>query len=394
VDLQFSTSLGPAPTFETAARHYHSDIIDGFRNTKHCQQWLRTLEEYAFPAIGKVRIDTLDPSSFSTCLKPVWLSKPVTARRIKQRCEAIMKWSMALGYTSTNPLLNVERLLPKQPHRRRRTCHFPALRWKEIPTLISDLLHRHSGQTHYVMLELAILTACRSGEIRGMQWEDLDFDQKIFTIPASRMKAGVAHRVPLTPRVLELLKAWLNQSKDRSGLVFQSRSGTEVCDHALTKVLRQNKIPSDVENRFATTHGFRSSFRDWASENGHSSDLAERTLAHTTRSVVEAAYHRTDLLEQRRNMMVEWEKFCLGCSEDHRPANPKEGQIDAEKLLRDAAAFRQAQDIRAYVSEVRYRASTEGNDAVIDDLSRWSRWALGQADQLDPIGVKRFAPRD
>lgn len=161
------------------------------------------------------------------------------------------------------------------------------------------------------MLELLILTACRSGELRQMHWDEIDFADAIWTVPASRMKAKVIHRVPLTPRAVEILEEQLDKSENGDGLVFPSRSNTAISDMTLTKFLRDKNIASDTPGRIATAHGFRSSFRDWASENGYPKDVAERALAHTVKNAVEAAYHRTDLLEQRRTMMLAWENFCV-----------------------------------------------------------------------------------
>jgi len=161
------------------------------------------------------------------------------------------------------------------------------------------------------MLELLILTASRSGEVRQMRWEEIDLSGAVWTVPASRMKAKVVHRVPLAARGIEILEHQLQQSATGEGLVFPSRKNTPVSDMTLTKFLRDQKAASDVAGRMATAHGFRSSFRDWASENGFPKDVAEKALAHTVKNAVEAAYHRTDLLEQRRTMMIAWEKHCF-----------------------------------------------------------------------------------
>ena len=160
------------------------------------------------------------------------------------------------------------------------------------------------------MLELLILTATRSGEVRGMTWNEVDLGGKVWTIPGNRMKAKVSHRIPLGPRALALLTKLAESRDPEQSLVFSSRNGTPCSDMMLTKLLRDAKVPSDVPGRPATAHGFRSSFRDWASENGYNRDLAERALAHTIRDATEAAYHRTDLLEQRRGMMFAWEGWC------------------------------------------------------------------------------------
>ncbi len=160
------------------------------------------------------------------------------------------------------------------------------------------------------MMEFLILTACRSGEVRGARWSEIDMDAAIWTIPAERMKAKIAHRVPLSGCAIEILKAQEDKHED---LVFpSSRDRVALSDMVLTAFLRRVNAPSDTPGRIATAHGFRSSFRDWCSERGYSRDLAERALAHTVQNKVEAAYHRTDLLEQRRQMMSVWSDFVAG----------------------------------------------------------------------------------
>lgn len=300
------------PTFEDAARRHHSDKAEGFRNKKHVGQWINTLEQYVFPKIGDKLVNELGPSDFAACLKPIWLEKAETASRVKQRCDAVMSWAAANGFILASPVGVVDKLLPKQPGKRERVEHQPALPWRSIPSFFADVLKAGQANTTKQMLELVILTACRSGELRQMQWSEVDISCAIWTIPASRMKAKVMHRIPLTPRAIEILKAQLELSEIDEGLVFPSRKNTPISDMTLTKFLRDHNVMSDTPGRIATAHGFRSSFRDWASENGYQRDLAERALAHTVKNAVEAAYHRTDLLEQRRSMMEAWDRFCQG----------------------------------------------------------------------------------
>ncbi len=303
--------LATVPTFADAAREHHADKAEGFRNKKHSDQWINTLEKFVFPKIGKTRVNELGPADFATCLKPIWLEKPETASRVKQRCDAVMNWAAANGFIMASPVGVVDKLLPKQPGKRERVQHQPALPWRSLPTFFSEVLHAGEANTTRQMLELVILTACRSGELRHMEWHEIDFSQAIWTVPAPRMKAKVAHRVPLGPRAIEILEERLEQSESGEGLVFRSRTMKPVTDTALTKFLHDQNVESDTAGRNATAHGFRSSFRDWASENGYPRDLAERALAHRVKNAVEAAYHQTDLLDQRRPMMLEWEKFCL-----------------------------------------------------------------------------------
>ncbi len=283
-----------------------------FRNTKHRSQWINTLEAYIFPKLGKRPVNELGPADFASCLKPIWLTKPETASRIKQRCDAVMEWCAANGHIMASPVRVVDRLLPKQPGKRERVSHQPAVPWRDLPIMFRDVLRAGEPTRTRLMLELLILTASRSGELRQMRWDEIDFADAVWIVPASRMKAKVVHRVPLTPRAIEILEMQLDTSDSGEGLVFPSRSNTPISDMTLTKFLRDKKIASDTLGRIATAHGFRSSFRDWASENGYPKDVAERALAHTVKNAVEAAYHRTDLLEQRRKMMTEWERHCLG----------------------------------------------------------------------------------
>ncbi|TAU72996.1 integrase [Rhizobium leguminosarum] len=309
---QETARLAAVPTFEKVARLHHADRIEGFRNRKHIDQWINTLDQYVFPEIGKKLVNALGPADFAACLKPIWLSKPETSSRIKQRCDTVMNWAAAHGYIVASPVRVVDKLLPKQPGKRERVAHQPALPWRDLPTFFSGVPHAGPPNATRQMLELLILTACRSGELRQMQWDEIDFSSAIWTVPAARMKAKFIHRVPLSQKSIQILVGRLEKSETGEGLVFPSRKSTPISDMTLTKFLRDNEVLSDTPGRIATAHGFRSSFRDWASENGYPRDVAERALAHAVKNAVEAAYHRTDLIDQRRAMMSAWEAFCLG----------------------------------------------------------------------------------
>lgn len=303
--------LSDMPTFENAARTVHSETSPGFRNRKHIDQWINTLVEYVFPVIGRKKVDEITIGHFAECLRPIWLEKPETASRVKQRCDKVMQWCAAHGFITASPVGVVEQLLPKQPNKRNRVKHHPAVPWRSLPAVYADNIAQGKLSDTKLMLEILILTATRSGEIRLITWDEIDFDKSIWTIPASRMKAEVAHRVPLSSRVLEILQYKRQDVLRNSLLVFSSRKGTPYSDMILTKFLRDQKVESDTPKRVATAHGFRSTFRDWASENGYPRDVAERALAHTIGSATEAAYHRTDLLDKRREMMNAWQAFVL-----------------------------------------------------------------------------------
>lgn len=299
------------PTFEEAARQVHSNLLPGWKNQKHGKQWISTLEQYAFPILGMSSMDSILPAHISKVLQPIWLSIPETASRVKQRIHAVMAWGWAHGYCAANPVDVVDHLLPLQPSKSVRTDHQPAMPWQDIPAFVKEhLIYEGRYDVTRSMLEFLILTASRSGEVRGLRWPEIDIDNAIWTIPADRMKAKLPHRVPLSPRAIEILK---HVQGLHTELVFpSSRDQVQLSDMVLTSFLRRVKAHSSTPERFATAHGFRSSFRDWCSEHGYPRDLAERALAHKVQNKVEAAYHRTDLLEQRRPMMLAWSEWISG----------------------------------------------------------------------------------
>lgn len=296
------------PTLKEAAKTLHAELAPGWKNPKHSQQWINTLTEYAFPLIGAMPLDQIQPRHVADVLRPIWLEKAETAGRVKQRLHAVMAWGWAHGFCQSNPVDVVEHLLPLQPGKSVRTQHQPAMPWPLIPTFITDHLPPSNEVTHQ-LLAFVILTAARSGEARHMTWDEVDLHAKVWTVPAERMKAKLSHRVPLSKQAIALLK---RQQGLHDTLVFPSvRKGVPLSDMVLTAFLRRVKAISDVPGRVATAHGFRSSFRDWCSEKGYARDLAERALAHAVQNKVEAAYHRTDLLEQRRPLMRAWADFVI-----------------------------------------------------------------------------------
>lgn len=321
------------PSFREASESIHKELSPGWKNKKHAQQWINTLEQYAYPEIGSLMLDQIQPRHIADVLRPIWLSKPETASRLKQRLHAVMAWGWAHEYCAANPVDVVHHLLPQQPSKAIRIEHQPAMPWQKLPEFIALELRLDGGiDLTRMMLELLILTAARSGEIRAMRWSEVDLAGAIWTIPAERMKAKQQHRVPLSKRAIEILKQ-LEGMKLHDEFVFPSlrsrRSRKDASliagekaddrepifsDMVLTAFLRRAKAPSSTAGRVATAHGFRSSFRDWCSEHGYARDLAERALAHTVSNKVEAAYHRTDLLEQRRPLMDAWGAYCSSTS--------------------------------------------------------------------------------
>ena len=294
-------------TFEEAARATYQEKLPGWSNGKHTKQWITSLEDYVFPTIGSRYVDTLKAADFAECLREIWKDIPETASRVRQRCFDVMKWCRAHELVNSNPVELVEHILGKQKPKSERERHQPAMDWREIHSFCKHTLHSGCDVSRRG-LEFLILTAVRSGEIRGAVWAEVDFKTRIWTIPETRMKKKKPHRIPLSERAIEILRAQKELHPDED-LIFPSPRGKMLSDSVFTTFLKKHKIMSSEPTKFATAHGFRSSFRDWASEHGYSRDLAERALAHVITNKTEKAYHRTDLLDERRPMMDAWSRF-------------------------------------------------------------------------------------
>lgn len=294
------------PTFAEAARSCHEEHKGSWKNGKHSDQWLNTLEAHVFPTLGAVTVDKIGTPEVRDVLLPIWLEKHETARRVRQRIGTVLDWATAKGLREgDNPVRGVTKGLPKPKGQR---GHFAALPHAEVPAFLARLRETSkAGPVVKLLFEFVVLTAVRSGEARGARWNEFDLDAKLWTIPGERMKAGKPHVVPLAPRVLALLKAagGLRTSDDPSALVFPGeRLGKAMSDMALTMLLRRMEVD-------ATAHGFRSSFRDWCAEaTNFPREVAEAALAHAIENKVEAAYRRSDLLEKRRKMMEAWARYC------------------------------------------------------------------------------------
>lgn len=302
-------------TFEALARETYKTVSASFKNEKHAAQWITTLETYAFPTLGARPINEIRVPDVAEVLKPIWLTVPETARRVRQRMDRVFRFAMAHGAADANPVPAVDDLLPVQQDT---VEHHPALPLAEMARFIPAL--RAAWGTAARALEFAILTAARSGEVRGARWREIDFEARVWNVPAERMKRKRPHAVPLSTRAVELLQGQGVGEPD--DLIFPSDQapGEPYSDMALTAVVRRLH-QGDVENdgagftdphsggRIATPHGFRSSFRDWCSESGVPREAAERALAHVVKDSTEAAYARTQLIEQRRPVMQDWAAF-------------------------------------------------------------------------------------
>ena len=288
------------PTFAEAAATVHDEHKRGWRNGKHVAQWLSTLKTYAFPAIGQLQTDAVTTGQVRDLLADIWLTKPETARRVRQRIGTVMDYAHGKGWREPFVMSTVNKALPRQP---RKSGRFEALPHAEVPAFVAKLRERLS--VGRLALEALILTAARSGEIRMARWSEINMETAIWTVPSERMKAGKTHIVPLSQAALSVFKRAAEFRTGGSDLVFPgAKRGAPLSDMTLLKILRDMKME-------ATVHGFRSSFRDWcADETSFSGEVAEAALAHAIQNKVEAAYRRTDFLEKRRKLMDAWGAFC------------------------------------------------------------------------------------
>lgn len=295
------------PTFEKAARRYHEEVSKAWRNGKHGAQWLATLEAYAFPVIGKLPVDEIDAPELQKVLLPIWLSKPETARRVRQRCLVVLDYCKAQGWRDDEaPERALRQLLKgiKQPE----SGNFAAMSYKDLPAFMAKLREGELSVGR-LALQFLILTAARSGEVRGATWQEIDLDAAEWRIPPERMKAGKLHIVPLVPgavAVLEQMRGLFAPRPEQP--VFPGNKGKPLSDATLAKVLR-------VHGGEGTVHGLRSTFRDWAADNGFNNDWAEAALAHSVagqEGKTVAAYRRTTFLDHRRDkLMSKWAAFAL-----------------------------------------------------------------------------------
>ena len=301
-----------APTFAEAAAAVIAMHEPNWRNVKSGAQWRASLETYAYPVIGKLPVSEITPAHVMEVLRPIWNEKRETARRVKQRISAICRWAVAQGHRIDDPAgLVIDAALPQNGGTRR---HMPALPYDEVRGCIERIkASKGASASSKLAFEFLVLTAARSGEVRNATWDEVDVDGGVWTLPAERMKANREHRVPLSGRALEVLAEAAGLSEETSLVFPGTRQGRPISENTHSKLLRELGFD-------AVTHGFRSSFRDWASERTHTPHaVMEAALAHTVRNRVEAAYARSDLFEKRRELMERWAEYLEIPSE--KPAN-------------------------------------------------------------------------
>jgi integrase len=293
-------------TFEDAADSYINSHRAGWRNAKHGDQWKNTLRTYAYPAIGSVPVRDIETGMVLKVLEPIWTIKTETANRVRGRIEAVLDWARARGHRQgENPARwrgHLDDLLPR-PGKVRRVQHHPALPYSEIGAFMAEL--RKQEGVAALALEFLILTASRTGEAIGARWSEIDLQQRLWTIPAERIKAGREHRVPLSSPTIIVLRE-VAKLRRTDGYVFPGdKQGKHLSNGALLMLLeRMNR--GDL-----TVHGFRSTFRDWAAEQTNfPREVAEMALAHVVEDKTEAAYRRGDLFVKRQKLMDTWAAYC------------------------------------------------------------------------------------
>lgn len=302
--------------FADAVNRYLASKLEEFKNPKHRQQWRNTLESYALPQLGAMLVQDIGTADVLRVLEPIWQSKTETASRLRGRIEAVLSWATVAGHrTGDNPARwagNLKELLPA-PTKVAKVSNHPAVQIDDAPRWFAALRQRDGMGAR--ALELAVLTAARSQEVRGARWEEINLDAGLWVVPAARMKMDREHRVPLTPGAVALLRSL--PRFEGNPLVFPAARGGELSDMTLSAAMKRlHKADVDaagpgfvdrVSKRPAVPHGLRSTFRDWVAERTQfPGDMAEVALAHRVANAVEASYRRGDMVEKRRAMMAAW----------------------------------------------------------------------------------------
>ncbi|MCK1297528.1 tyrosine-type recombinase/integrase [Bradyrhizobium sp. 24] len=292
------------PTFADAARSTLEQRRAGWKDGKSASQWLKSLSAYVFPVMGDKRVDRIETSDVLRALSPIWLSKPETSRRIRQRIAIVLDWAKAAGHRSgDNPVEGVGKGLPRQNERR---GHFNAIPYADVPEFVRKLPEFPTNDFARLALEFLILTAARTNEVLRAEWSEVDFERSVWTIPGARMKVGRDHRVPLASRSVSLLQS-AREKTNGSQLIFPGRTtGMPMSNMVFLMMLRRMGASF-------TAHGFRSAFRDWAAEcTNFPREVCEMALAHSIKDKTEAAYRRGDLFVKRVELMREWAEYAGG----------------------------------------------------------------------------------
>ena len=307
IDPIIERQRGPIPTFAQASTIVHDLRRASWSGPRMSIIWTRTLEIHVFPHIGDRLVTTLETPHFDSILQPMMRTQLPTAESVRYIVNIIMQWVYVSGFRPDNPA--GERLTAGLPRTRRRKKHHRTIPHSQIAALVAALRGSDAYITHKLGLEMLILTALRSGEVREALWEEFDIDRAVWTIPAKRMKIRKVHRVPLCDRALAILRE-VRQLGDGQGLVFPSVRGGKLYAASFADLLCNLEFN-------AVPHGLRSTFRDWCAENAVPWYLAEACIAHQLPSPVERAYARSDLFQLRRSVMNEWAKYACSGTDSH-----------------------------------------------------------------------------
>jgi len=294
-------------TFAEAAKKVHANLLPTWRNAKHAETWLATVEAHANRQFGDRPIVTVGTADVLKVLSPIWIEKHETAKRLRQRISTIFDWAKGAGhYPHENPVNGLKKALPMV---KRRAEHMAAMLWRDVPKFMAELATREGVSAR--TLELIILTAARSGEARGARWSEIEGN--VWTVPGERMKRGVPHRVPLSAEALAVMESVRGLDDD---LIFPSVQRGPRGEAKGQSVMVFKALLKRMDRSGFTVHGFRSTFRDWCSESARTErELAEAALSHATGNEVERAYARSDLFERRRDLMDQWARFCTSAGE-------------------------------------------------------------------------------
>ena len=300
------------PTFEKAAIAVHAGLVPSWANPKHAAQWISTLKRYAFPLIGRRPVSQITSADVLRILAPIWTKKRETAKRLSQRISTVIRWARASEfYTGDDPVASALVGLPRQqPH----VQHHRSLPFDRVPELVCKLRVCTAKPESKLALEFLILTAARTKEVLEAEWDEVDFENRLWVVPADRMKKPNTmmkikkpHRVPLTSRVMKLSEQARALSPESEFIFPNQTTGKPLSYNTLLFVL-QRRLGLDT-----TVHGLRSSFKDWASETTNfPNEVSEMALSHKISSTVESAYRRGDLLEKRRHLMAAWSDYVCG----------------------------------------------------------------------------------
>lgn len=291
-------------TFRQCAENYIEANRAGWKNAKHGDQWASTLENYAYPVIGQLDVSHVDTPHILKILEPIWSTKNETASRVRGRVERILAWAttrkLRKGDNPARWTHHLDTILPA-PSKVKKAGHHEALPYRETNSFVQSLRGQPGVASR--ALEFTILTVARTNEVIGAKWSEIDMDQAVWTIPAERMKAKKEHRIPLTPRALEILEE-MQQLREGEFLFPGWKEKTGLSNNAMLKLLKR------MSRGDLTVHGFRSTFRDWAGEDsGHPREVIEHAMAHQLKDKSEAAYARGTLFDKRRSLMADWDQY-------------------------------------------------------------------------------------